>query len=283
MSETIFSTGVPTIDALFGKNGVRPTSWIGFVGEPGTMKTLTCIKMAGEWLLSGEGNCIVYVTTETNELAINSQFYDFGYDLTPCIESGQFKIVDLFSENSIGRKDSDMTLSRKVIEATRPMKNFGGKILCIIDSLAPIWQIMPSMARTMFSTISHQIRPIVDLCIVTLQLSIGTSRGFGFGAEHGIDIMIRTGSYYHDGERTWIHVSKCRGDSCNKGLFDYHVDDQGNLVVGDEIKIKGRFKDIYEAIESLRYANRIELEEERNNILRSIRDNLTTFLGIVKT
>jgi KaiC/GvpD/RAD55 family RecA-like ATPase len=279
----VFSTGIPTLDAKFKKGGIHVGDWVGLVGEPGSMKTLTCLKMAGEWLSARDGNCVIYITTETDEKSIITQFKEFGYDIDECIKAGTLAFVDAYSGGSGRACMTPENVTRKVIEIKRDFvdkikSDYNSYIMLVIDSIAAFYESAPATCRTIIRLLSRGLKNLVDVCILTVQMSIGTEKAFGFGTEHGVDVIIRTGLYFNEYQKTWVQIAKTRGGNHDKHLFEYLVDDENNIMVGNAIPIKGRFKDISEAIESLKFSSSHEVQEERNAILRDLAKSVKEFL-----
>lgn len=269
---TIFSSGIPSLDSLLENEGFHVGDWIAFIGEPGSMKTVTCLTVSGEWLINNHGNCVIFVTTETDAKSIMRQFKSLGYNLDDYKDNGQIAFVDVFSKEGVDSRPE--SIIRKCNELIRNLegfrKEYGGNVLLVIDSLAPLWQKSPAMSRTVFATLSAGLKRRVDLCLITLQLSIGTKKGFGFGAEHGIDTIIRLGMYYDGETKWWIHVAKNRGSRHETRIHEFILNEDRVLEVGDRIVIPGRFHTVNEALENLKYDYVTSLQEERNELLKKI-------------
>lgn len=265
------STGIASLDALLDKKGFTKGDWIGLIGEPGTMKTVLCLTMVKKWLYAKEGNCAIVVTTETDAKSIKRQMYSLKFDEKEMDEFindyKQLAFVDVFSKGGVDTRPSSIITA--VQSHTVKMRECGGEILLIIDSMAPLWNKAAVMSRDIYSQLITALRYQVDLAITTLQVSTTTGKSFGFGAEHNADDLIRVWLLDEMGDqKIALKVLKTRGQS-HDGKWRYlSIDnDTKEMTVEGGFTIKGRFKSADEALDSLKYTNAQEIQETRNIIL----------------
>ena len=257
----MFPSGIPTLDRLLGDGGFHAGDWIGIAGEPGSMKSVMCTKIAGEWL-SNKTGIVIYVGTEAGRDNIVRQFDSMGYLITDCLQDGRMCIVDAITPRST--PPTADAISRKVEEFlrlpnARALKENGAKILLIIDSLAPLWPATVK-AREVSATLIKNLKHVVDTAVLTLQWA-AAGHEFGWGAGHMIDVIMYTGTYYNETQRYWIQIVKTRYSKAKSQMYDFGMDENHDIAIGEPLVIKGRFKDAREAIESMKYANRAEVQE----------------------
>ena len=264
----VITTGIPSLDAIVG-GGLHAGDWVGIAGEPGSMKTVLCTKITGEWLVNNEQWCAIYVTTEMNGEMMLRQFKSLGYDdkdngIDCYINSKQFAVIDACTPGKTPATPE--AISRKVVEWARSpdvqsYKQNGGRFLLVIDSLAPLWSHAAVKARDAFSTLVKNIKGIVDVVIVTLQWA-AAGHEFGWGAGHSVDMLIYTGTWYQDEGKFWIQIGKSRTRKTRSRLFDLVLNGNNELAVGEPISIPGKYMTAREALESMKYYNRAQVLDE---------------------
>lgn len=270
------STGIPSLDALLENNGFALGDWIALSGEPGTMKTVTSLKIVGEWLFHTPGNSAVIVSTETPAKSIKKQMIALGYDAEKVEllehEYNQLTFIDAFSPPA---KGGISTFPKSVIAAIKSAltkmgsKQREGHSLLVIDSMAPLWSHATVKSRDICQEIISSLKYEVDIAFITLQLAVGTGKSFGFGAEHLVDNLIHLWLLDEIGDQhVAFKILKARGQ-WHDGKFHYLEFDRNTkkIEVGKSFIIKGRFKSADEAMDSLQNTAMLEVQEVRNLII----------------
>ncbi len=230
--------------------------WLSIVGPPGSFKTIFCINVTNNLIQKGF-KCI-YVSTEMSSSEVISQALSLRFNWKKIVNDKDLIIVDTENQSWVNGKLKDkipsnsnedlvnfITLS-DAIRHIRMNWDLTDKVIMVIDSVASLWEDKPAMSRKFFRFIKRQTQIYFDLVLITSQLAIGTSHAFGFGIEHGVDGILRTGEYFEDGEmKNWILCVKLRSINPNRKLFSTDVDLHG-FIIKDEIDIKGRYSDIYD-------------------------------------
>lgn len=292
------ATGIESIDNLFNDKGIPVGNWVGFIGEPGSYKTLTCVQIAANYVLGTEDMNVIFISMEYPAETLEQHFYQMGYDpdeIANAIKKKRLSFVseeiikerpvfiDSYSKDVIANNVQPESIARGVQQISRSMKLANrGRVVLMIDGISRMWGKAPAMSRSIFGVLTIMLRDDIDIAFFTQQISIGTDKAFGWGTEHGGDTNLKFGKYYKDGYRQWIYIDKHRGGGHEKRLFDIYINKDKEIVVGDPIDIKGRFKDVSEALESLKYANKDEIQEKRNALLAEQNDLLKEIAGIMK-
>jgi hypothetical protein len=134
----------------------------------------------------------------------------------------------------------------------------------------------------------QNLKPVVDIAVFTLQWA-AAGHEFGWGAGHMVDIIMYTGTYYQDEQKYWIQIAKTRYNKAKSKMYDFSMNENHEITINDPLLINGRFKDVREAHESMKYANRAEIQEkiqrERNMLvmnqnkqLKELTDKIAEFL-----
>lgn len=235
--------------------------WLATVGSPGSYKTVFCITEAEHQLQNGA--CLIYVTTEMSRHEIIGQARTFGFNWEEYINQQRLIIIDTENQRWDPSRGIVETTDEKGTKDLVEFDTFAEAILwarkvydwelnqftaLIIDSVASLWEDKPAMSRKYFRFIKRRTQNWFNLVIVTSQLAIGTSRAFGFGIEHGVDGIIRTGEYFENGEmKNWLLPVKMRGMPVNKKLFKTKVNSSGGLEIGEPLNVEGRYATVYDA------------------------------------
>ena len=268
-----FQTGIETLDALFDDGGIPYGSWVALIGEPGSLKTLTMVEIAANYVLGTENGCAIFVAMEYPALMIKEHFYQMGYDpdeIDRAVEDERLSFLDVFNREKGARETPD-SISRIVgIISARMKEKHHGNVIMMIDGISEMWKKAAVMALNTFGMLTRMLHGVIEMGFFTQRLAIGTGEGFGWGTSHGTDTLIKFGKYYHDGYKQWIFVEKNRGGAHDRKLHEYYINDEKNLVVGDVITTRGRFKNLMEAIDSLKESEKLRIENRRNMILERI-------------
>lgn len=274
--EAIFYDLHPEISKYLEKGGVSPKTWIGIIGEPSSGKSIMCMSIAYRWLIANPKNNVIYVATEHDTDHVLTQAQSLNIPLEKYVDtrlvfgSTHAKKKNEYIENTyVGL--NNFVKRVKLENFVAKLGGWEAHTLLIIDSMASFWEDKPASSRRIWTQIYSVSKSFCDLAIVTAQLAIGTGKSFGFGVEHGVDSLIRVGNFTIDGEgRRWIYIEKMRGMNHERRIREFIINDKTQFLIGDPVKLRGRYGTVLDAIENLKLENSLEVQENRNEILSAL-------------
>ena len=230
-------TGIPGMDEIL-RGGIPERNVVLLSGGPGTGKTIFGEQFLYYGLTQGEPG--VLVALEEHPAQIKRGMAQFGWDVKPYEENGQFAIVDAFTggigeyakkERYVVRDPSDVALLVDVLRDA--VKDLGAKRV-VIDSVTTLYITKPVVARSTVMRLKRVLSGLGCTSILVSQVSV-TERGFGGpGVEHAADGIIRLDLDEFNGQlfRSLI-VWKMRGTAHSMRRHPFEITDKGIVVYPD--------------------------------------------------
>lgn len=264
MSKTIvrrkqFALGVEGFEKITPK--LLPDKfWIALVGPPGSFKTVMCI-CAMEYHMKKGVKCL-YIATESEIAHITDQAKSFNFKWQERITNGDLVIVDwqLHLEETLKESDRQSSPHLNFTELIiNKRKQMGGiatiNAMLVIDSVVTLWEDRAVMASKFFRYIRRRLQHLFNMAIVTSQMASSTKRAYGAGIEHIVDGILRTGSYFENGEmKTYLICVKLRERKVNRVLLLMEVNSSG-VKITDQIQMSGRVANVYDAFSTQAVSN----------------------------
>lgn len=230
-------TGIPGMDEIL-RGGIPERNVVLLSGGPGTGKTIFGEQFLYYGLTQGEPG--VLVALEEHPAQIKRGMAQFGWDVKPYEENGQFAIVDAFTggigeyakkERYVVRDPSDVALLVDVLRDA--VRDLGAKRV-VIDSVTTLYITKPVVARSTVMRLKRVLSGLGCTSILVSQVSV-TERGFGGpGVEHAADGIIRLDLDEFNGQlfRSLI-VWKMRGTAHSMRRHPFEITDKGIVVYPD--------------------------------------------------
>ncbi|RLI13892.1 KaiC domain-containing protein [Candidatus Bathyarchaeota archaeon] len=232
-------TGIPGMDEIL-RGGIPKRNVVLLSGGPGTGKTIFGEQFLYYGLKNGEPG--VLVALEEHPAQIKRGMVQFGWDVEPYEEKGQFAIVDAFTggigeyakrERYVVRDPSDVRLLVDVLREA--VKDVGAERV-VIDSVTTLYITKPVVARSTVMLLKRVLSGLGCTSILISQVSV-TERGFGGpGVEHAADGIIRLDLDEYNGQlyRSLI-VWKMRGTAHSMRRHPFEITDKGIVVYPDKV------------------------------------------------
>jgi len=259
-------SGIDGLDVLIDpiRSGIpNDRFWVAVTGAPGSLKTVMAILYAQQGM--SDGDVIIYVNSESDHSKIITQAKRFGLLWNDAMAEKKLYFVNAHGGNSQTEgagtsmkfivKDGVIRTKldhQEIVQAVIQLKQQIGhaqRVRLVIDSMSAFWEDKPAMSRKFYRYMSGVLNKWVDTAFVTVQLSVTSGLGFGFGVEHGIDGLIRVGNFLENGEgKHWIRIVKFR--ECNHDNMMRYMSINGNnkVVIGDPMPIQGIALNDHDAI-----------------------------------
>ncbi len=166
------STGVKELDRILG-GGIPRGFLVAVAGEPGTGKTVLCIRFSWQGILDGDK--VIYVTTEESRESVIRQAETLGMRLGDAVTRGKAIVIDalLGSDRWSLRSLNPEDMVEKVVEAKRELGY--GRARLVIDSMSAFWLDKPAMARKYSYYLKKVLHKWDFTILATTQYAITTS------------------------------------------------------------------------------------------------------------
>ena len=232
-------TGIPGMDEIL-RGGIPKRNVVLLSGGPGTGKSIFGQQFLYYGLENGEPG--VLVALEEHPAQIKLGMAQFGWDVKPYEEKGEFAIVDAFTggigeyakrEKYVVRAPDDFTTLVDVVRSA--VRDLGAERV-VIDSVTSLYMTRPVMARSVVMQLKKMLSGLGCTSILVSQVSV-TERGFGGpGVEHAADGIIRLDLDEFNGQlyRSLI-VWKMRGTAHSMRRHPFDITDRGIVVYPDKV------------------------------------------------
>ena len=232
-------TGIPGMDEIL-RGGIPKRNVVLLSGGPGTGKSIFGQQFLYYGLENGEPG--VLVALEEHPAQIKLGMAQFGWDVKPYEEKGEFAIVDAFTggigeyakrEKYVVRAPDDFTTLVDVVRSA--VRDLGAERV-VIDSVTSLYMTRPVMARSVVMRLKKMLSGLGCTSILVSQVSV-TERGFGGpGVEHAADGIIRLDLDEFNGQlyRSLI-VWKMRGTAHSMRRHPFDITDRGIVVYPDKV------------------------------------------------
>lgn len=236
-------TGIPGLDEILG-GGIPRRNVVLLSGGPGTGKSI----FGQQYLFNGlqRGEPGVLVVLEEHPVQVRVSMAQFGWDVKPYEERGEFAVVDAFTagigeaakrERYVVRDPGDFQL---LIDILREAVRYVRAERVVVDSVTTLYITKPALARSMVLQLKKVLSGMGCTSLLISQVSV-TERGFGGpGVEHAADGIIRLDLDEVDGElRRSIIVWKMRGTAHSMRRHPFKITGKGVEIKAEEtVKVR---------------------------------------------
>ncbi|MFD1874168.1 circadian clock protein KaiC [Hymenobacter bucti] len=229
VSDTIISSGVPSLDEMFARRGWYQGSSILITGTAGTAKTTLAASFALETCRRGE-RCLFFAFEESPAQLIRNM-RTVGLDLQPCVDQGLLLIEA--SRPTLNGLERHLVTVHKLIKEFRPQ----AVVIDPISNLISVGSI---------SEVRSMLTRLIDFLKVSNVTALFTALVSGRDGrmeltEEGISSLVDTWLSVRDlegiGERNrGLSIFKARGMAHSNQVREFLVTDQGiqllDVVIG---------------------------------------------------
>jgi KaiC/GvpD/RAD55 family RecA-like ATPase len=137
MEQKRVSTGIPALDPLIEGGFPAGKSYL-ITGEPGTGKSIFCMRFLLRGLAEGEKG--VYVAVDEKPADVVEQALSLGWDLSPYIEKKQLLILDAspyFTARMGAGKEKEVDVAKTVADLASYVKRMAATRV-VIDPVGPL-------------------------------------------------------------------------------------------------------------------------------------------------
>ena len=280
VSDNIVSSGIPGLDAMFGRHGFFEGSSILLTGTAGTAKTTLAVSFAREMCLQGK-RCLYFAFEESPQQLVRNM-KSVGLDLTDCLANGRLRIEA--SRPTLNGLEQHLVTIHKIIAEDRP----DAVVIDPISNLVSVGSL---------SEVRSMLTRLIDFLKVNNITALMTSLISGRNVqqemtEEGVSSLVDTWITVRDlegiGERNrGLSILKSRGMAHSNQVREFLVTSEGikllDVVLGPTGIVTGagrRAQQLREELETLTRQQEHERQdrelERRRRVLEGTIANLRT-------
>lgn len=280
VSDNIVSSGIPGLDAMFGRGGFFEGSSILLTGTAGTAKTTLAVSFAREMCQQGK-RCLYFAFEESPQQLVRNM-KSVGLDLTDCLANGRLRIEA--SRPTLNGLEQHLVTIHKIIAEDRP----DAVVIDPISNLVSVGSI---------SEVRSMLTRLIDFLKVNNITALMTSLISGRNVqqemtEEGVSSLVDTWITVRDlegiGERNrGLSILKSRGMAHSNQVREFLVTSEGikllDVVLGPTGIVTGagrRAQQLREELAALTQQQEHERQdrelERRRRVLEGTINNLRT-------